>query len=299
MDQFEKATREAAVLRERLSIAEAAKIDAEERLQRLLSQTTPASAADTANAERDARLSSLEQHMSSLSTQMAQIANERSVLLVQLETFKGQLAAIVETEERDVKRLLAITAEKIATLDSEKRRTAETYQAAIRTLQIQIEEKETLRLGFEATIAKLEADKQALLTASRRFEGNGYTALFDIIAKLGAKPIQSEIDVAEREIIAIITHSRILAPTVPFSQLMQLDGQKMWISRLLGFCKYTDTHVSGVAVENQTRPFSNISPLLMEEGRVFVKKGSLLNYDNPSIDGTLSRGGLLAGIKAS
>jgi len=93
-------------LRTALLLANAEKLAAQNSLQRLLSQATPAAATRTANEERDSRIQVLEENMSRLSAQVNQIAAERSELEIRLETFKKSLAEIVDPEETDIPSLL-------------------------------------------------------------------------------------------------------------------------------------------------------------------------------------------------
>ena len=73
LSQIERVSKEAGELRARLTISEAARLDAEQRLQRLLSQPTPASAVEVANAERDARTRILEQSVEGLRLELQHI----------------------------------------------------------------------------------------------------------------------------------------------------------------------------------------------------------------------------------
>ncbi len=181
----------------------------------------------------------------------------------------------------------------MAELSEENRRSATTYRDAITTLQKEIEEKRAIAVRFESEIARLRSDIQTLSTAARRFEGNGYNKLFDIIKELGSAPTKQAVAKAEQDIIAHITYARLLTPDVRFSKLMELDGQEMWIDRLLGFCKYTDCSDSGS--ENASRLFAaRLSGLLIDGGCRFVKNGGRpINYDRPNLDTALRSGGLL------
>lgn len=297
LSQFERINRELGALQTRLAIETAAKEDAERRLQRLLSQPTPSSAVDMANAERDARTRRLEESVAVLSLELQRIRTDQSAQERQLKTFKENLAAIVDPEENDINRLLTKTAEKMATLSEENQRLAKTYRDAITALEKEIEERQSLILAHESSIASLNGQLAALRTATRRFEGNGYTALFDIITALGATPTRTAIAKAEQEIIAHVTHVRLLAPSVPFSALMQLDGQEMWIDRLLRFCKdYRYSSYDYNHKENKGRFFGDsLSDLFMDKpGHKFVKSGGTpINYNNPNLDRALRDGKLI------
>ena len=76
LNALEQRNQEVGALKARLLLAEAEKLEAQERLQRLLSQPTPASATETANAERDSRIRILEESMRGLSANVNQIAAE-------------------------------------------------------------------------------------------------------------------------------------------------------------------------------------------------------------------------------
>lgn len=228
LNALEQRNQEVGVLKTRLLLAEAEKLEAEARLQRLLSQPTPASATEAANAERDSRIRMLEESMIGLSTQVSQIAAERCELETRLLTFKRSLAEIVDPQETDINSLLTKTAEKLEQLSLTNQESARLYSDAIRELQKQIEEKEGLKLRFQGTIEKLNADILALRNATRRFEGNGYTALFGIVDRVTPRSSASEIEAAEREIKGIIVHSRINAPSVDLRNLMSMPSQENW-----------------------------------------------------------------------
>lgn len=83
-----------------------------------------------------------------------------------------------------------------------------------------------------------------------------------------------------------------MTPTEQFSQLMQLDGQEMWIARILKFCKYTD--ISDGHSENRGRFFGQSLSRHLIDGERFVRSGGRpINYDRPNLDTTLRSGGLL------
>jgi hypothetical protein len=293
LDQNERLSREAGVLGERLAISEAGRLDAEQRLQRLLSQPTPTSAVEVANAERDARTRALEKSMMELKSELQHIKVAQSERERQLQTFKESLAAIIDPEENNINSLLTKTAAKMAELSEEKQIQATLYRNAIIALEKEIREREKTAASFASQIASLEAHIRDLSTAARRFEGNGYTKLFDIIKELGSAPTKQAVAKAEQDIIAHITYARLLTPDVRFSKLMELDGQEMWIDRLLGFCKYTDCSDSGS--ENASRLFAaRLSGLLIDGGGRFVKNGGRpINYDKTNLDTALRSGGLL------
>ena len=147
--------------------------------------------------------------------------------------------------------MLTKTAAKLEVLSWKQKESAQLYSDAIRELQKQIEGKEELKRGFDEKIQRLNTDIQALRTATRRFEGNGYTALFDIVDRVNKQSSKQAIEEAEKEMIAQITYARLLAPLEPFSNLMQLEGQGMWIERLIRLCLFTD--LSEMHVENKDR----------------------------------------------
>ena len=141
LSALEQRNQEVGTLRTRLLLSDAAKSEAEARLQRLLSQPTPASATETANAERDSSIRTLGERVQHLSTQVSQIAAERYELETRLLTFKRSLAEIVDPQETDINSLLTKTAEKLEQLSLTNQESARLYSDAIRELQKQIEEK--------------------------------------------------------------------------------------------------------------------------------------------------------------
>ncbi len=292
LNALEQRNQEVGALKARLLLAEAEKLEAQERLQRLLSQPTPASATETANAERDSRIRILEESMRGLSANVNQIAAERSELETRLLTFKNSLAEIIDPTETDINSLLTKTAAKLEVLSWKQKESAQLYSDAIRELQKQIEGKEELKRGFDEKIQRLNTDIQALRTATRRFEGNGYTALFDIVDRVNKQSSKQAIEEAEKEMIAQITYARLLAPLEPFSNLMQLEGQGMWIERLIRLCLFTD--LSEMHVENKDRFFThNLSYLLISGSKLVRYGGTPIDYNKPNIDTSLRNGGLL------
>lgn len=286
LSALEQRNQEVGTLRTGLLLSDAAKLEAEARLQRLLSQPTPASATETANAERDSRIRILEESMRGLSANVNQIAAERSELETRLLTFKNSLAEIIDPTETDINSLLTKTAEKLEDLSCQQKKSAQLYSNAIRELQKQIEGKEELKRGFDEKIERLNTDIQALRTATRRFEGNGYTALFDIVDRVTPRSSASEIEAAERAIKGIIVHSRINAPHGDLLDLMSMPGQEAWTSRLLKSCKYTANLRDP---DNATRPL-NLSHLFLQEGHTFAKSGSPIDFKKTSLDQNLRKG---------
>lgn len=289
LNALEQRNQEVGALKARLLLAEAEKLEAEARLQRLLSQPTPASATETANAERDSRIRILEESMRGLSANVNQIAAERSELETRLLTFKNSLAEIIDPTETDINILLTKTAAKLEGLSCQQKESAQLYSDAIRELQKQIEGKEELKRGFDEKIERLNIDIQALRTATRRFEGNGYTALFDIVDRVTPRSSASEIEAAERAIKGIVVHSRINAPHGNLLDLMSMPGQEAWTSRLLKSCKYTANLRDP---DNATRPLS-LSHLFLQEGHTFAKSGSPIDFKNTSLDQNLRKGSFI------
>jgi hypothetical protein len=92
--------------------------------------------------------------------------------------------------------------------------------------------------------------------------------------------------------ITQITYARLLAPLEPFSNLMQLEGQGMWIERLISLCLFID--LSETHAENKDRFFThNLSYLLISGSKLVRYGGTPIDYNKPNIDTSLRKGGLL------
>lgn len=291
LSQIESANKEISALRKMLLAEVITREEAERKLHHLLSQSTPSSVTSTTNSERDDRIKKLEGTLNSLVLELQQIKNSQSETEQQLLTFKDKLAAIIKSDAIDIDILLK-DAEKMIKLGGENAHLAKLYRDTIADLQKEIEENKKLTVKLELSITRYRDEIKVLRAAARQFEGNGYTALFDIIENLKQRMTKEATAKAEQEIIAHITYTRLLAPSVPFRQLMELDGQEMWIDRLLGFCKYTDCSDSNT--ENAGRFFSaRLSGFLIDGDRFVRYGGRSINYDKPKLDSTLLSGGLL------
>jgi len=166
------------------------------------------------------------------------------------------------------------------------------YSDAIRELQKQLEEKEISKRTFEGTIEKLRTDIEALRSATRVFEGNGYTRLFDIVATVSKQSSKAEIEKAEQDIIAHITYARLLTPSVPFRNLMEMENQQMWIERLIHLSLFTDLHEDHQ--ENKDRFFThNLSYLLISGSKLVRYNGTPIDYNKPNLDKSLRDGKLI------
>ena len=288
---LEQRNRDIGTLQTRLSIAEAAKIDAEACLQRLLSQVTPSAAATTADTERDDRIRSLETHMHEISARMTHILSERSTLQDQIETFRGQLATIVGVDETNINTLLEITAARMTRLTDINQASARIYQEAIQELGKQIREKDDLKRVLEERISTIQADSAALRAAAMKVEGNGYTHLFNVLIPR-AKESSSTAEIAklEEDITALILEAYVRSPPgTSFTQIIAMSDQEMWADRLLKHCKYT---LDSDSEYNRTEgKFLNLAHLLLAPEQKLAKAGSRPDYSKAGVAAAL--GGLL------